>query len=38
MLMRWAGSMLYCKLYRFLRWMGGTNWPDARLKKTLGEK
>ena len=35
---RCTGSMLYCKLYRFLRWIGGTNCPESRHRNTLGEK
>jgi hypothetical protein len=37
-LARFAGNILYCKLYRFRRWIGGTNWPDTRHSMTLGEK
>lgn len=35
---RWAGSMLYCRLYRLRRWMGGTNWPVARQRITRGDR
>lgn len=33
-----AGSMLYCKLYRFLRSMGGTSRPVKRQRRTVGER
>ena len=33
-----AGSIEYCKLYRFFLWIGGTNWPDTRHRKTRGER
>lgn len=33
-----AGSMLYCRLYRFLRLIGGTNLPVSRQKSTRGDR
>jgi hypothetical protein len=38
MLTRFLGSILYCKLYKFRRWIGGTNRPDTKQSRTLGEK
>ena len=35
---RRAGSMLYCRLYRFLRFSGGTNLPVRRHSSTRGER
>ena len=35
---RRAGSIEYCKLYKFLRWIGGTNCPLMRYRKTRGER
>jgi len=33
-----AGSMLYCRLYRFFLFSGGTNLPVSRHKTTRGER
>ena len=37
-LARRAGSMLYCKLYKVFRWIGGTKRPVTRHKRTVGER
>lgn len=36
-LTRFAGSMLYCRLYKLLRCMGGMNCPETRASNTRGE-
>lgn len=33
-----AGSMLYCRLYRFFLFIGGTNMPVSRQRSTLGDR
>lgn len=38
MLARCAGSMLYCRLYRFFRLIGGTNLPVRRHRSTPGAR